>query len=215
MWGLLEEHRSVSTGCRSFYGAPVGFTRLELEAFRDQPVDDLVGPGVRLLFVGINPGLWTAATNTHFARPGNRFYPALYLSGISDRLLDPAAGLDETARQHLLDRGVGVTNLVNRATVRADELSAAELRKGAASLVESVEQWQPKVAAVLGVTAYRIGFNRPRAVAGRQPESLGGADLFVLGNPSGLNAHETAASLARSFRTAAEAAGVALDAPRW
>ena len=152
----------------------MGFTRLELEAFRDQPVDDLVGPGVRLLFVGINPGLWTAATNTHFARPGNRFYPALYLSGITDRLLDPAAGLDDTARQHLVDRGVGVTNLVNRATVRADELAAAELQHGAASLAVLVEELRPKVAAVLGVTAYRIGFRRPKAVAGRQPESLGG-----------------------------------------
>jgi TDG/mug DNA glycosylase family protein len=193
----------------------VGFTKLELEAFRDQPVDDLIGPGVRLLFVGINPGLWTAATNTHFARPGNRFYPALYLAGITDRLLDPSAGLDQAARQQLVGTGVGITNLVNRATVRADELSAPELQQGAASLVEFVEEWQPRVAAVLGVTAYRIGFSRPRAVAGRQPESLGGADLFVLGNPSGLNAHETAASLARSFHMAAEFAGVPLDQPRW
>jgi TDG/mug DNA glycosylase family protein len=164
----------------------VGFTRVELEAFRDQSVDDLVGPGVRLLFVGINPGLWTAATNTHFARPGNRFYPALYLAGITNRLLDSAAGLDDAARRHLLERGIGVTNLVNRATVRADELSPAELSEGT------------------------------EALAGRiQPESLGGADLFVLGNPSGLNAHETAGSLARSFRMAAEAAGVPLDPARW
>ena len=198
----------------SSYGAPVGFTKLELEAFRDQPVDDLIGPGVKLLFIGINPGLWTAATNTHFARPGNRFYPALYMAGITDRLLDPAAGLDEAARQHLLDRGVGVTNLVNRATVRADELSSAELQEGAASLTALVEMWRPKVAAVLGVTAYRIGFSRPKAVSGRQPESLGGTGLYVLGNPSGLNAHESAGSLARSFRVVAEAADVPLDPTR-
>ena len=164
----------------------MGFTKSELEAFRDRPVDDLIAPGVRLLFVGINPGLWTAATNTHFARPGNRFYPALHLAGITDRLLDPTAGLDTEARQHLLDRGVGVTNLVNRATVRADELTPAELQQGAVALTSLVEMWQPRIAAVLGVTAYRTGFSRPRAVAGRQPERLGGADLFVLGNPSGL-----------------------------
>ncbi len=193
----------------------MGFTKSELEAFRDRPVDDLIAPGVRLLFVGINPGLWTAATNTHFARPGNRFYPALHLAGITDRLLDPAAGLDTEARQHLLDRGVGVTNLVNRATVRADELTPAELQQGAVALTALVEMWRPRIAAVLGVTAYRTGFSRPRAVAGRQPERLGGADLFVLGNPSGLNAHETAASLARSFRVVAEAAGVPLDPPGW
>jgi TDG/mug DNA glycosylase family protein len=108
-----------------------------------------------------------------------------------------------------------VTNLVNRATVRADELTPAELWEGTEALARRIEVWQPRVVAVLGLTSYRIGFSRPRAVAGRQPESLGGADLFVLGNPSGLNAHETAASLARSFRMAAEAAGVPLDSARW
>lgn len=176
----------------------MGFTRAELEAFRDGTLPDLIGPDLRLLFVGINPGLMTVAVQTHFGRPGNRFYPALLRAGIVDRPDD------------LTGRGVGVTNLVARATARADELSAAELAAGAAVLEEKVARLAPRVVAVLGITAYRAAFRRPGAVAGRQPEDLGGAQLWVLPNPSGLNAHETPDSLAAAYREAAVAAGLDL-----
>ena len=145
---------------------------------------DLVGPGLRLLFVGINPGLWTAATQTHFAHPGNRFYPALRLAGIVDRELDRAGGMTEDDRDYLVGRGIGITNLVNRASVRADELSRAELRAGSERLTAFVAEHRPRVIAVAGVTAYRTAFARPegerrstagaaggrRAVGGAQPE---------------------------------------------
>ncbi len=192
-----------------------GFTRRELESFRGHPVDDLVARGVRLLFVGINPGLWTAATNTHFAHPANRFYPALHRAGITGYLIDPAAGMTEADRRHLLERGVGITNLVNRATVRAAELTAAELVAGAGRLEQTVLCWAPAVVAVVGITAYRTGFASPRARPGRQVQTLAGAELWVLGNPSGLNAHETVETLARAYREPARAAGVALDPPRF
>ena len=108
----------------------MGFTRAELESFRGASVPDLIGPGVQLLFVGINPGLWTAATQTHFAHPGNRFYPALRLAGIVDRDLDRVGGMTDDDRAYLIDRGIGITNLVARASIRADELTADELRQG-------------------------------------------------------------------------------------
>ncbi|KLL97157.1 DNA glycosylase, partial [Rhodococcus sp. IITR03] len=108
----------------------MGFTRAELESFRDAVIPDLVAPGCRLLFVGINPGLWTAATGAHFARPGNRFYPALFRAGIVDRLIDASSGMSDARRDHLLERGVGITNLAPRATARADELTDEELREG-------------------------------------------------------------------------------------
>lgn len=184
------------------------FTRAELDAFRDAEVPDLVGEGVRLLFVGINPGLWTAAVQTHFAHPGNRFYPALLAAGIIERPIDPAAGMTEADRAYFVGRGLGITNLVRRATARADELSADELRAGGARLVEHVTRWQPAVVAVAGITAYRAAFGARHATAGRQPEPLSGAELWVVPNPSGLNAHETVPTLAAAYRAAAEAAGV-------
>lgn len=186
----------------------MGFTREELERQRDREVPDLLGPDLRLLFVGINPGLWTAATQTHFAHPGNRFYPALLRAGIVTRPVDPAAGMTEEDRAHLLARGVGITNLVRRATARADELTPAELREGGAHLVELVTTRTPRVVAVAGITAYRTAFGARRARAGRQPETLGGAELWVVPNPSGLNAHETVESLARAYGEVARAAGV-------
>lgn len=195
----------------------MGFTRDELEAHAGETVPDLVGDDVRLLFVGINPGLWTAATRTHFAHPGNRFHPALYRAGIIGREIGPSEGWSPEDREHLLARGLAITNLVERASARADELSRDELAAGAARLEEKVRAWQPRVVCVVGITAYRHAFGRPRARTGRQPaiDRIGDADLFVLGNPSGLNAHETIESLARSYREAAEAAGVDLDPPRW
>ena len=111
--------------------ASVGFTQAELQSFRNASLPDLVGPGLKLLFVGINPGLWTAATQTHFAHPGNRFYPALRLAGIVDRDLDRGEPMTEQDRAYLIERGIGITNLVNRATARADELAPAELQGGA------------------------------------------------------------------------------------
>lgn len=184
------------------------FTRAELESYRDRVVPDLVGPGVRLLFVGINPGLWTAATQTHFAHPANRFYPALLRAGIIERPVDPAAGMTDEDRAHLLARGIGITNVVARATARASEISPEEFREGGRRLVETVERVRPRVVAVAGVTAYRAAFSLPKAVAGLQPEPLAGAQLWVVPNPSGLNAHETVASLAEAYAAPARAAGV-------
>jgi TDG/mug DNA glycosylase family protein len=184
------------------------FTRAELESFRDAEVPDLVGPGLRLLVVGINPGLWTAATQTHFAHPVNRFYPALLAAGILEERIDPSAGMTDSQRAALVARGIGITNLVRRATARADELTTAELLDGRARLEAFVAEHRPLVVAVLGVTAYRAAFTRRRAAPGRQPEGLGPAELWVVPNPSGLNAHETIASLAEAYAEPARAAGV-------
>lgn len=188
----------------------MGFTRVELEAFRDAEVPDLVGPGLRLLFVGINPGLWTAAVGAHFARRGNRFYPALFAAGITDRLIDASAGMDPADAALLGERGIGITNLVRRATARADELTRSELERGAVALERFVTLHQPRVVAVLGVTAYRQAFRQPRAAVGRQPGGLGAAQLWVVPNPSGLNAHESVSSLAAAYAEAARAAGLSL-----
>ncbi len=185
------------------------FTRAELESFHGAKVDDLVGPGLKLLFVGINPGLWTAAVNAHFARPGNRFWPALQLAGITPHRIDASRGLRPEDRRQLLDRGIGITNLVPYATARADELTSEQLRGATGPLAAIVEEYRPKVVAVLGVSAYRLAFSARTAKQGRQDATLAGADLWVLPNPSGLNAHETAASLAVAYLEAAVAAGVA------
>ncbi|WP_262104303.1 mismatch-specific DNA-glycosylase [Arthrobacter sp. Marseille-P9274] len=186
------------------------FTRDELLSYRDATVPDLLGPGLRLLFVGINPGLWSAATGTHFARPGNRFYPALAAAGITDHLIDAGSGMADADRGQLVARGVGITNIVARATARADELAAAELRDGADRLAAKVGSLGPRVVAVAGITAYRVGFGRPKARLGRQPETIAGAELWAVPNPSGLNAHESVASLADAYRAAARAAGLCL-----
>ncbi|MEX0835889.1 MAG: mismatch-specific DNA-glycosylase, partial [Nitriliruptor sp.] len=134
----------------------MGFTRAELDGFRDAVVPDLVGDvPPRLVFVGINPGLWTAATGTHFAHPGNRFYPALHRAGITDRELDRVAGLSDADRQHLIDRGIAITNIAPRATAKASELTSEELRSGGAALRGRLAIWRPRVVAVAGITAYR------------------------------------------------------------
>lgn len=186
----------------------MGFSRAELEAFYDASVPDLVGLGLRLLFVGINPGLWTAAVQTHFARPGNRFYPALRQAGVIERDVDLARGMTDDDRRHLLDRGIGISNLVNRATARADELSAAELHTGSLTLAETVRRARPRVVAVAGISAYRTAFALPKARAGEQPEPLEDARLWVVPNPSGLNAHDTIATLAEAYAAPARAAGI-------
>lgn len=186
----------------------VRFTQAELQSFRNASVPDLVGPGLKLLFVGINPGLWTAATQTHFAHPGNRFYPALRLAGIIDRDLDRGEPMTDQDRAYLVARGIGITNLVNRATARADELSPAELRAGRTRLEAFVAQHQPVVVAVAGLTAYRAAFADPKARGGEQADRLFGSRVWVVPNPSGLNAHETIGSLAQAYAEPARAAGV-------
>jgi TDG/mug DNA glycosylase family protein len=194
------------------------FTRAELESFRDAEVPDLLGPGLRLLFVGINPGLWTAATQTHFAHPVNRFYPALLAAGIITRPIDPAAGMSDEDRAHLVARGIGISNVVHRASARADELTKAELVEGGLRLQELVRRERPRVVAIAGITAYRSAFGRPRSVAGLQPpedappEAWGDAAVWVVPNPSGLNAHETVATLAEAYARPARAAGVLPEA---
>lgn len=187
------------------------FTRAELESYRDAEVPDLLpGPGqeLRLLFVGINPGLWTAATQTHFAHPGNRFYPALLRAGVLTRAVDPAAGMNDKDREHLRERGIGITNLVRRATARADELTADELREGGERLLATIARTRPAVVAVAGITAYRQAFGVRKAQTGEQPEPVEGARLWVVPNPSGLNAHETVESLAVAYAEPARAAGL-------
>ena len=184
------------------------FTQAELAAHRGEVVDDLIGDNCRLLFVGINPSLWTAATGAHFARPGNRFYPALHRAGILDRLVDASNGYTAADREMLLRRGLGITNLAPRATARADELTSDELRAGTQRLLDTVRAVAPRVVAVAGITAYRIAFQRPKAITGEQDEQLATTPLWIVPNPSGLNAHETVDSLAAAYRRVAEAAGI-------
>jgi TDG/mug DNA glycosylase family protein len=168
-------------------------SRAEIAAAAGRSIPDVIGPGLRVLFCGINPSLYSAAVGHHFARPGNRFWPALHAAGLTDRQLLPFED------RLLLTTGYGVTNLVRRATATADELSAAELTAGARALLRKVRWHRPRMVAFLGVTAYRLAFGRPRAVLGRQAEALAGAAVWVLPNPSGLNAHYQLADLARLF----------------
>ncbi len=177
-----------------------GPTAAELAAAREKTIPDVVGPGLRVLFCGINPGLYSAATGCHFARPGNRFWPALHRSGFTPRQLRP----DE--QEELLGFGLGVTNIVARATARADELTVAELRDGAARLAALVATHAPRFLAVVGISAYRVAFERPKAVLGEQDERVGCARVWVLPNPSGLNAHYQLPALAAEFRALREAA---------
>lgn len=192
----------------------MGFTREQLEEFRGVEVPDLIGPGLKLLIVGINPGLWTAAVQTHFAHPGNRFYPALARAGIIEYEIDRSEGMSDSDREYMIGRGIGITNLVGRATVRADELSREELRAGAERLRGFVAELRPPVIAVAGITAYREAFGERRAVLGRQPERpedddpWSGAALWVVPNPSGLNAHETIETLALAYAEPAVEAGI-------
>ncbi len=187
------------------------FTREHLLAQYDKTVPDLVGPELDLLIVGINPGLWTAATQTHFSYPGNRFYPALHRAGLTDWPIDPGAGMTDADRAMVTGKGIGITNLVARATARADELAKEELVEGGARLERFVGEHAPAVVAVAGLGAYRTAFGKPKARKGRQEERIGDAELWLLGNPSGLNAHETVDTLADQFRAVAAAAGISLN----
>jgi TDG/mug DNA glycosylase family protein len=170
-----------------------GPTREELLACAGRTIEPVIAPDLSVLFCGINPGLYTAWTGHHFARPGNRFWPALHRSGFTPRQLAPAE------QQELLALGLGVTNVVERATATAAELTAEELREGGAHLEAAAKRFAPAYIAVLGVTAYRAAFREPRAGLGEQARTLGPSRLWVLPNPSGLNAHFTPTALAELF----------------
>ena len=172
-----------------------------LAAAAGATIPDVVGPDLRVLFSGINPSLYSAATGHHFARPGNRFWPALHLSGFTDHRLHPSE------QWGLPALGLGITNVVARATARADELSPAELIAGGETLRALVTRWRPRCLAVLGVTAYRTAFARPKSSIGPQPDDrLGDTSIWVLPNPSGLNAHYQIDRLASEFARLREAA---------
>ena len=169
-------------------------TRAELDASVNKTVPDVIAPGLLVLFCGINPGLYSGYAGHHFARPGNRFWPTLHAAGFTPRLLRP----DE--EQELLPLGFGITSLVARATAGAADLDDAELVAGAAILAEKVARFRPRIVAVLGIGAYRSGFKQRGAEPGRQPRGLGESAVWVLPNPSGLNAHYTPAALADTYR---------------
>lgn len=169
-------------------------TKEQLLAATEKTVRDIIAPDLRVLFCGINPGLYTAAVGHHFARPGNRFWPTLYAAGFTDRLLSP---FDE---RELLKSGYGITNVVNRTTVSADMLTKEEIVAGGERLRAKVLRYRPRVLAVLGLGAYRTAFTKPKAVVGRQEDRMGATVLWVLPNPSGLNANYQAAEMARLFR---------------
>jgi TDG/mug DNA glycosylase family protein len=169
-------------------------TRADLLAAQNKAVRDVIAPNLRVLFCGINPGLYSGATGHHFARPGNRFWPTLYQAGFTQRLFTPAE------EQDLLASGYGITNLVTRATATADELSSEELVAGRRRLELKVRRYGPHVVAMLGIGAYRTAFAQKTATLGRQPEQLSDTVVWVLPNPSGLNAHYQLADLVRHFQ---------------
>ena len=155
----------------------------------------MIGPGLKVLFCGINPGLYSAATGFHFARPGNRFWPALHAAGFTPHLFHPSEN------ERLLELGYGLTNLVNRGTASAAELSPAELIEGGRKLASKVRRYRPRAVAFVGMGAYRAAFGRPTATLGLQPEGLEGAQVWVLPSPSGLNANYQLPELVKLFRT--------------
>ena len=182
-------------------GRPRRPSPAELRAARGRTVPDLIAPGLSVLFVGINPGLYSGAVGHHFARPGNRFWKVLHTAGFTDAVVSPFE------ERLLLERGFGITNIVRRTTAAADELSANELIHGARRLRAKVARYRPGVVAFLGLQAYRVALGNPRAKVGRQRETLEGAAVWVLPNPSGLNAHYQLPALTRLFRTLRRAAG--------
>ena len=192
----------------------VRFSRDELNRFSGKTLPDLISHQVRLLFVGINPGLRSAAVQAHFAPRGNRFYSALFRAGITDHLIDASSGFAIADQQYLLTRGIGITNLVDRATARADELTVGELVTGAQKLGRLLQEFSPRVVAILGVTAYREAFNDPLAKLGKQSgayQPYPAGELWVVPNPSGRNAHAPLARLAAAYGEVAQAAGICLD----
>ncbi len=178
-------------------------TRRQLAAAIDKKVPDVIAPGLKVLFCGINPGLYSAAVGHHFARPGNRFWPTLHAAGFTERILSPFE------ERELIKDGYGITNLVERATAAANELSAEELMAGGRRLERKVRRYRPAFVAVVGITAYRTAFARKQATVGRQAARLGGAIIWLLPNPSGLNAHYSPQGFARVFAELRQAAASA------
>jgi len=177
--------------------------KLDLAAAREKTLPDILpaeGEPLHVLFCGINPGLYSAATGWHFARPGNRFWPALHLSGFTPRRLAPRE------QDELPGYGLGITNVAPRATAQAAELTGTELREGAAALSALADRHRPRFVAIAGVTAYRTAFGRPKAVIGPQDDQLATACLWILPNPSGLNAHWTLPALSAAFAELKKAA---------
>ena len=169
-------------------------TRADLLAAQNKKVPDVIASGLRVLFCGINPGLYSGATGHHFARPGNRFWPTLHQAGFTPRLFHPSE------EHELLTYGYGITNLVTRATATADELAPEELVRGQRRLKSKVKRYQPQVVAILGISAYRTAFGQKTISLGKQPDLLASAVVWVLPNPSGLNAHYQLSDLAAHFR---------------
>jgi TDG/mug DNA glycosylase family protein len=174
-------------------------TKADLLAAADKTVPDVIGPGLLVLFCGINPGLYSAATGHHFARPGNRFWPTLHAAGFTDRLFHPSE------ERELLALGYGITNVVERASATADKLSQAEMIAGGKRLKTRVKRYAPRFLAVLGVGAYRVAFDHPKAALGLQPDVIDETQVWVLPNPSGLNAHYQTKELVAVFRELWEA----------
>jgi double-stranded uracil-DNA glycosylase len=170
-------------------------SKSDLAAANGRAIPDVIAPSLSVVFCGINPGLWSAATGRHFARPGNRFWPALHSSGFTPRRFQP------TEQCELLSLGLGITNVVDRASARAEELSLTELREGGDALMRKVRRLGPRWLAVLGVGAYRAAFSRRDAIVGLQPDLIGSTQIWVLPNPSGLNAHYPMDRLVTEFAT--------------
>src|SRR6059058_3558012 len=182
--------------------APWRPTAQQLADAYGRRVADVVRPGLAVLFCGINPGLYSGAVGHHFARPGNRFWKALHGSGFTEREWSPFDDLD------LVTVGIGITSLVDRTTASAAELTADELRTGRDSLEAKIARYRPRVVAILGITAYRTGFGRPKAGFGPQDRALAGSPVWVLPNPSGLNAHHQLDDLIRRFAELRVASGM-------
>ena len=190
----------VSKRAETVVEQPFKPTKQQLTEAEGKTVPDVIGHGLGVLFCGINPGLYTAAVGHHFARPGNRFWPALYRSGFTGRLLSPFA------ERELLQLGLGVTNVVPRATAAASELNQEDFKKGGRALRAKVLRYRPRIIAVLGVGAYREAFAQPKAVIGEQSEAIGDARVWVLPNPSGLNANYQLNDLVKLFKELRRAA---------
>lgn len=169
-------------------------TKEELREAVNRTTEDLIDYDLKVLFCGINPGLYSTATGYHFARPGNRFWKALHLAGFSDRLLHPSE------EHELLESGYGITSLCKRTTARADELTQKEFIEGGKLLVKKLERYKPKTLAILGIGAFRTAFQKPQAKLGLQEEKIAGVDVWLLPNPSGLNAHYQLNDLAELFK---------------
>jgi TDG/mug DNA glycosylase family protein len=169
-------------------------SQAELKAAKNKTVPDVIAPGLKVLFCGINPGLYTAAIGHHFGRPGNRFWPTLHAAGFTPHLFDPSE------EQDLLPLGFGITNVVARATAAADELTEREIVAGGRILTSKVRQYEPRYLAILGIGAFRTAFAQPKAVIGLQPDPIGETRVWVLPNPSGLNAHYQGKDLVKVFR---------------